>query len=158
MLPRPVLLLCPALLLLALAWSLAGVRFPLPAGDEATSVMIVQSLWHDHDLAYREPDLARAGRIWDGGPAGLTLFTDDGGKTLRYGRPIAYPLAALPFYALLGPRGIALFNMALFLAMAGAGLWHFATARGLVTGFFFASAAVAYAFRLETEIFLMACV
>ena len=123
--PRPVLLLCPALLLLALAWSLAGVRAPLPTGDEATSVMIVQSLWHDHDLAYREPDLARAGRLWDGGPAGLTLFTDDGGKTLRYGRPVAYPLAALPFYALFGARGIALFNMALFLAMACAALWHF---------------------------------
>jgi hypothetical protein len=157
MLPRPVLLLCPALLLLGLAWSLAGVRASLPAGDEATSVMIVQSLWHDHDLAWREPDLARAARIWDGGPAGLTLFTNDGGKTLRYGRPVAYPLAALPFYALFGQRGIALFNMALFLAMAGAGLWHFSEKPLLVAGFFFASAAFAYAFRLESGVFLMAC-
>ncbi len=159
--PRPLLLLCPALLLLALAWSLAGLRAPLPAGDEATSLMIVQSLWHDHDLAYREPDLARAERIWDGGPAGLTLFTNDGGKTLRYGGPVAYPLAALPFYALLGPRGIALFNMALFLAMAGAALWHFSAEPGpvplLVASFFFASAAFAYAFRLEPDVFLMAC-
>jgi hypothetical protein len=124
-------------------------------------MMIVQSLWHDHDLAYREPDLARAGRIWDGGPAGLTLFTNDGGKTLRYGQPVAYPLAVLPFYALFGPRGIALFNMALFLAMAGAALWHFSEEPGpaplLVTGFFFASAAFAYAFRLEPGVFLMAC-
>jgi hypothetical protein len=119
--------------------------------------MIVQSLWHDHDLAYREPDLARAGRIWDGGPAGLTLFTNDGGKTLRYGRPVAYPLAALPFYALLGPRGIALFNMALFLAMAGAAFWHFSEEPLLIAGFFFASAAFAYAFRLEPDVFLMAC-
>jgi hypothetical protein len=159
--PRPVLLLCPALLLLALAWSLAGLRAPLPAGDEATSVMIVQSLWHDHDLAYRQPDLARAERIWDGGPSGLTLFTNDGGKTLRYGRPVAYPLAALPFYALLGLRGIAVFNMALFLAMAGAALWHFSAEPGpvplLVGGFFFASAAFAWAFRLEPDVFLMAC-
>src|SRR6476661_4346911 len=155
--PRPVLLLCPALLLLGLACSLAGLRSPLPAGDEATAVMIVQSLWHDHDLACREPDLARAGRIWDGGPAGLTLFTDDGGKTLRYGRPVAYPLAALPFYALLGPRGIALFNMALFLAMAGAAFWHFSEQPLLVAGFFFASSAFAYAFRLESGVFLMAC-
>jgi hypothetical protein len=153
--------LCPALLLLGLAASLAGVRSPLPAGDEATSVMMVQSLWHDHDLAWREADLERANRIWDGGPAGLTLFTDDGGKTLRYGRPLAYPLAALPFYALLGLRGIALFNMALFLAMTGAALWFWRRETGLaalfIHGFFFASAAFAYALRLEPEVFLMAC-
>lgn len=153
--------LLPALLLLALAGVLAGLRSPLPAGDEATSVMIVQSLWHDHDLAYREADLARAGRIWDGGPAGLTLFTNDGGRTLRYGRPLAYPLAVLPFYALFGLTGIALFNMALFLAMAISALWFFSgepgPARLFVAGFFFASAAFAYAFRLEPEVFLMAC-
>jgi hypothetical protein len=154
-------ILCPALLLLALAGVLAGLRSPLPAGDEATSVMIVQSLWHDHDLAYHETDLARAERIWDGGPAGLTLFTSDGGRTLRYGRPLAYPLAVLPFYALFGLTGIALFNMALFLAMAIAALWLFADEPGpahlLIAGFFFASAAFAYAFRLEPDVFLMAC-
>ena len=159
---RALYVLPPALLLLALAWSLAGIRSPLPSGDEATSVMIVQSLWHDHDLAYREADLARASRIWDGGPAGLTLFTDDGGKTLRYGEPLAYPLAALPFYGLFGVRGITLFNMALFLAMAGAALWLLKEETGFVSlyvcGFFFASAAFVYAFRREPEVFLMACV
>jgi len=158
--PRALSILCPALLLLAMAWSLSGVRAPLPAGDEATSVMMVQSLWHDHDLAYRPADLDRAGRIWDGGPAGLTLFSDDGGRTLRYGAPLAYPLAALPFYALLGVRGIALFNMALFLTMAIAALWTASEETGaplFVAGFFLASAALAYAFRLEPMVFLMAC-
>ncbi len=158
---RALSVLCPALLLLGFAWSLAGIRAPLPIGDEATQVMIVQSLWHDHDLVYREADLERANRIWDGGPAGLTLFTDDGGKTLRYGRPLPYPLAVLPFYALLGVQGIALFNMALFLAMFAAALWLLRDETGLVgllvCGFFFASAAFAYAFRLEPEVFLMAC-
>jgi hypothetical protein len=158
---RALFLLCPALLLLACAWSLAGIRSPLPSGDEATSVMIVQSLWHDRDLAFHEADLERANRLWDGGPAGLILFTGDGGKTLRYGRPLAYPLAALPFYGLLGVRGIAVFNMALFLAMAGAALWLLREEPGpvglFVSGFFFASAAFAYAFRLEPEVFLMAC-
>ncbi|HEY0515161.1 MAG TPA: hypothetical protein VGH73_24910 [Thermoanaerobaculia bacterium] len=165
--PRALSILCPALLLLALAGALAGIRAPSPAGDEATSVMIVQSLWHDHDLTYREADLRRADRIWDGGPAGLALFTNDGGNTLRYGRPLAYPLAVLPFYALFGLTGIALFNMALFLAMAVAALWTTSgwTTSGeagpaplFVAGFFFASAAFAYAFRLEPEVFLMACV
>jgi hypothetical protein len=159
---RTLSLLSPALLLLALAWSLAGLRTPLPTGDEATAVMIVQSLWHDRDLVYREADLERANRIWDGGPAGLTLFTNDGGKVLRYGRPLAYPLAALPWYAVLGLRGIAVFNMALFLAMTGAALWWLREETGFVrlfvAGFFFASAAFAYAFRLEPDVFLMACV
>jgi hypothetical protein len=159
---RTLTALCPALLLLGLAWTLAGLRAPLPMGDEATSVLMVQSLWHDHDVAFREADLARAVKIWDGGPSGLSLFTDDGGKTMRYGRPLAYPIAALPFYGVFGLRGIALFNMALFLAMAGAALWHFREETGLadlfVAGFFFASAAFAYAFRMEPEVFLMACV
>jgi hypothetical protein len=159
---RALALLPPAVLLLALAWSLAGIRTPLPTGDEATSVMIVQSLWHDRDLVYREADLERANRIWDGGPAGLTLFTNDGGKVLRYGRPLAYPLAALPWYAVLGLRGIAVFNMALFLAMAGTAFWLLRQETGFaglfVGGFFFASAAFAYAFRLEPDVFLMACV
>lgn len=154
--------LCPALLLLALAWVLAGIRAPLPMGDEATSVLTVQSLWHDRDAAFREADLARAVKIWDGGPSGLTLFTNDGGKTMRYGRPLAWPIAALPFYGVFGLRGIALFNMALFLAMAGAALWYFREEAGwsgpFVAGFFFASAAFAYAFRMEPEVFLMACV
>src|SRR3712207_1634164 len=123
--------LCPALLLLALAWTLAGIRSPLPTGDEATPVLMVQSLWHDRDAAFREADLARAVKIWDGGPSGLTLFTNDGGKTLRYGRPLAWPIAALPFYGVFGLRGIALFNMALFLGMAGAALWHFREEAGL---------------------------
>ncbi|HKI03796.1 MAG TPA: hypothetical protein VKK31_17580 [Thermoanaerobaculia bacterium] len=159
--PRALYLLCPALLLLGFAWSLAGLRGPLPTGDEATSVLLVQSLWHDHDAAYREADLQRAVKVWDGGPAGLTLFTNDGGKTMRYGRPLAYPLAALPFYGLLGVRGLAVLNMALFLAMAGAALWLLREETGLVglfvPGFFFASAAFAYAFRMEPEVFLMAC-
>lgn len=154
---RTLTALCPALLLLGLAWTLAGLRAPLPTGDEATSVLIVQSLWHDRDVAFREADLARAVKIWDGGPSGLTLFTNDGGKTMRYGRPLAYPLAALPFYGVFGLRGIALFSMTLFLAMAGAALWLFREESLLVSGFFFASAAFAYAFRMEPEVFLMAC-
>ncbi|HEX6902646.1 MAG TPA: hypothetical protein VF789_23210 [Thermoanaerobaculia bacterium] len=159
---RALPLLATAVTLLALAWSVAGLRAPLPTGDEATPVMIVQSLWHDHDLVYAEADLRRAERVWDGGPAGLTLFTSDGGKTLRYGRPLAYPLAALPFYGILGLRGIVLLNMALFLGMAGAAIWHLSGENGpaglFAGGFFFASAALAYAFRLEPDVFVMACV
>lgn len=160
---RALPLLCLALLLLALAWSRAGLRATLPTGDEATPVMIVQSLWYDQDLVYAEADLRRAEGIWDGGPAGLTLFTNDGGKTPRYGAPLAYPLTVLPFFGILGLRGIVLFNMALFLAMAAAALWHLSEENNGVSGlfaggFFFASAAFAYAFRFEPDVFVMACV
>ena len=123
--------------------------------------MIVQSLWHDHDLAYREADLARAERIWDGGPAGLTLFTNDGGKTLRYGRPLAYPLAALPFYALFGlpgsPSSTWPSSWPWRARPSGSSPGEPGPARLFVAGFFFASAAFAYAFRLEPDVFLMAC-
>jgi len=153
--------LFPALLLLGLAGTLSGVSSYLPSGDSATDLMMVQSLWHDHDLVYTRADLDRAERLWPGGPAGLTLFTDDGGRILHYGQPLAWPLVVLPFYGLLGVTGVALFDMALFLAMAGAGLWHLREKPGAALftgGFFFASAALAYAFRLESQTLVMACV
>ena len=122
----------------------------------------MQSLWHDHDLAYTRADLGRTERLWPGGPAGLTLFTGDGGRTMHYGQPLAWPLVVLPFYALLGLPGVALFDLALFLAMAGAALWHLRVETGLVVvfagGFFFASAALVYAFRMEAQGLTMACV
>jgi hypothetical protein len=155
-------LVFPGLLLLGLAWALSGVSSYLPSGDGATDLMIVQSLWHDHDLAYTRADLDRIERLWPGGPAGLTLFTGDGGRTLHYGQPLAWPLVVLPFYALLGVPGVALFDMALFLAMAGAALWHLREEPGLAAvftgGFFFASAALVYAFRMESQMLVMACV
>ncbi len=155
-------LLFPALLLLGLAWALSGVSSYLPSGDGATDLMLVQSLWHDHDLTYTRADLDRIERLWPGGPAGLTLFTNDGGRTQSYGQPLAWPLMVLPFYALLGVAGVALFDMALFLAMAGAALWSFREEPGLAAvftgGFFFASAALVYAFRMEAQMLVMACV
>jgi hypothetical protein len=158
---RALHLLLPALLLLGFAWSLSGIRSPLPAGDEATDLMMAQSLWHDHDLVYAPVDLDRAERLWEGGPAGLELSPDLPGKAQRYGRPVAWPLAALPFYAVLGERGLVLLNMLLFLAMAGAALWHLREETGLVHlfvgGFFFASAAVVHALRMESQVFAMAC-
>ena len=87
--------------------------------------MIVQSLWHDHDLACATPDLDRAERLWEGARPASPCSPTTAARPCATAGPLAYPLAALPFYALFGPRGIALFNMALFLAMAGAALWHF---------------------------------
>lgn len=151
---------CLALALLGLAAGLYGVHFPPgPRGDEATYVLMVQSLWHDHDLAYDQRDLLRGYQVWNRGPSGLTLFTPDGGRSMYFGEPFAYALAALPFYALLGVQGVVVLNMALFLVCAGAAWWFF-RARGagvLLAGFFFASAAFGYVFRLEPAVFTMAC-
>src|SRR4029077_10088198 len=150
---------CLALALLGLAAGLYEVHSPPgPRGDEATHVLMVQSLWHDHDLAYDQRDLLRGYQVWNRGPSGLTLFTPDGGKSMYFGEPFAYALAALPFYALLGVQGIVVLNMALFLTCAGAA-WCFFREKGtgvLLAGFFFASAAFGYVFRLEPAVFTLA--
>lgn len=159
---RPLHGLCLALVLLGLAGSLGGIDpLSVPSGDEATYALATQSLWHDRDLSWDRQDLARAGRLWGRGPAGLTLLTSDGGKTMRYGRPWAYPAAALPFYGLFGVRGFAVLNMLLLLGMAAAGLWALREETGAVAlfagGFFFASALVAAVFRAGPEVFTGAC-
>ncbi len=153
---------CVALLLLGLAGTLYKVHTPPgPIGEEATHVMIVQSLWHDRELTYEEGDLLRAYRVWDQGPRGLTLITTDGGRSMRFGEPFVYGLAALPFYGLLGVQGLLVFNMALWLAMIGAAWWAFRGEPGVpglfLAGFFFASTAFAYVFRFEPVVFAMAC-
>ena len=154
---------CVAVLLLGLAGSLYKIHFPPgPVADEAAYVMIAQSLWHDHDLRYEPRDLERAFRLWDQGPHGLILFTDDGGQTMYYGKPYVYSLAALPFYAVFGAQGMMLFNMALYLAMLGAALWFFGPGLRrpalLLGGFFFASVTFVYVFWIQPEVFDMTVV
>lgn len=158
--PRAFLFL--AIFLLGLAASLSRVPAgAAPLGDEASHALIAASLWHERDLTFDHRDLLRAYRIWNQGPAGLTLFTDDGGKSMHFGRPLPYPLAALPFYGLFGVRGLALFNMVLYLLL----FWAFLRTRcddgpgatAFVVGSFLASAALAYVVRAQPEVFVMAC-
>jgi hypothetical protein len=149
-------------LLLGLAATIYKLHFPPgPIADEPAYVMMTQSIWHDHDLSYDRRDLDRAYRIWDQGPNGLILSSRDGGKTMRYGKPFVYPLAAVPFYAVFGVQGMVVFNMALFLAMLWAAWWFWRRESGHVGlflgGFFFASAAFCYVFWLQPEVFDMAC-
>lgn len=153
---------CIAVLLLGLAATIYKVHFPPgPIADEPAYVMMTQSLWHDHDLAYDRRDLERAYRIWDQGPNGLILATRDSGRTMHYGKPFVYPLAAVPFYAVFGVQGLVVFNMALFLAMLWAAWWFWRRESGHVglylCGFFFASVAFCYVFWMQPEVFDMAC-
>lgn len=154
--------ICVSVLLLGLAGTIYKLHFPPgPIADEPAYVLMTQSIWHDHDLSFDRRDLERAYRIWDLGPNGLILATPDGGKTLRYGKPFLYSLAAVPFYAVFGVPGMVVFNMALFLAMLWAAWWFWRAERGQVGlflgGFFFASAAFSYVFWLQPEVFDMAC-
>jgi len=163
---RSIAAVCLSLVLLGLAAGLYKLRVPPgPVGEEATQVLMAASLWHERDLAFDHRDLLRAYRIWDHGPAGLALRSADGGRSMRYGEPFLYALAALPFYGVLGPQGLLVFNMALWLAMLAAAraLWRGGEAgaengaAGLfLAGGFFASASFAYVFRLEPEAFAMA--
>lgn len=158
--PRPLAFMCLALSLLGLAAAAFKLRLsPVPVGDETTHVLMAQSLWEDGDLLYEPPDLRRAYRTWNEGPAGLTLLTADGGRTVRYAEPVAWALAAAPAWALLGAAGLTVLNMALFLGMLASAAWLFQEPRPVfLGGFFFASASFGYVFRGSPEVFLMACV
>lgn len=158
--PRTLALLCLALTLLGLAAATFQLRLSaVPVGDETTHVLMAQSLWEDGDLLFGQGDLRRAYRTWNEGPAGLTLLTLDGGRTVRYAEPIPWALAAAPAWALLGAAGLPVLNMALFLGMLASAAWLFQDANPLfLGGFFFASAAFGYVFRGSPEVFLMACV
>ena len=66
---RSVPLIAISILLLGLAGGIYKVHFPPgPIGDEPAYVMMAESLWHDHDLAYDHRDLLRGYRLWDQGP------------------------------------------------------------------------------------------
>ena len=161
--PRSLPFLCLCLVLAGLAAASFRLRpSPFPIGDEATHVLMARSLWEDRDLSFDEGDLREGYRLWNGGPAGVTLLTRDAGQSRRYAEPIAWALAAAPVYALLGPAGLPVLNMALFLGMLAAAAWLYREKAGAVglflAGFFFASAAFGYVFRGSPEVFLMACV
>ncbi|HWM91499.1 MAG TPA: hypothetical protein VN493_12105 [Thermoanaerobaculia bacterium] len=161
--PRALLFVCLALGLLGLAAASFRLRLsPVPVGDEATHVLMARSLWEEGDLVYDLGDLRGAYRIWNDGPAGVTLLTPDGGRSLLYAEPFAYALVSAPAWALLGEAGLPVLNMVLFLAMAASAAWLFRESTGgvglFLGGFFFASAAFGYVFRGSPEVFLMACV
>ncbi|HVR96143.1 MAG TPA: hypothetical protein VMW27_05985 [Thermoanaerobaculia bacterium] len=114
-----------AVLGLLLAATLAGAltldrrTWPEIVGDEATYLMQAQSLAWDFDLRYSRQDYERFVAQWGRKPEGLILQSPDGGTTLFYGKPSAYPLFIAPFVRLSPTRGAAIAN-ALFLALAAA--------------------------------------
>ncbi len=154
-----------------------------PVGDEATHLLATASLWHDRDLRFDERDLARGYALWPGGPRGLALLSDAEGDRHVFATPVVYPFFAAPFYGALGPRGLRVVHMALYLGMLwlaarrlvtvprppperAPGVGRPATSRTrrpplrvglLLGGVFFATGAVVWVLRFQPEVLLMTC-
>lgn len=159
---RPPLALLALAAPLLLAWGLYGLRGAVPRPGEATALLAVESLWHDHNLRFEPQDLRRTDPVWNRGAAGLALLSADRGTTLRYAIPCAYPLAAAPFYALFGPAGLPVLNTALLLCvLLGAWAWARRQTEGppgwWAGGFFLASAALPWALGMQTAMLPLAC-
>lgn len=147
---------------LLLAWGLYGLRGAAPRPGEATALLAVESLWHDRNLRFEPQDLRRIDPVWNRGAAGLALLSADRGTTLRYAIPCAYPVAAVPFYALFGPAGLPILNTALLLSvLIGAWAWARRRTEGWpgwwAGGFFLASAALPWALGMQTAMLPLAC-
>jgi hypothetical protein len=145
-------------LLLSLAVTLPWQVPATPRGDEATFLLMVESLWHDGDLRFDPVDLERGYRHWHGGPDGLRLG-EGAGEGWFYALPVVPALVALPFYGVLGTAGIRVLGVLLLALLALGGWWLHrrlhrgqrggATPWGLFLLALAASALPAYALRLE---------
>jgi hypothetical protein len=152
------------LLLLTLIGAARLDRAKLPLlGDEATYAMQAASLAHDFDLTYTRQDYDRFVADWGVPPEGLILQSRPGGERLVYAKPPLYALVLAPFVAVAPVRGPVIANALLLAAAAllaaralrrrigpAAPLW--------VAVFVYASAAFAYVFWGESDLFVFAAV
>jgi hypothetical protein len=149
------------LLAAAMIAGVCAVRLPGFWGDGATYYTMAWSLAEDGDLRYEARDVFRVRREFPSGPQGLFLKRASGG--LRWGgeagvvgrvpadqpriyfaKAMTYPIAAAPFVALLGTRGLLVLNaLALGLTLVLAYLelrtraspgWALAAAVALILG------------------------
>jgi hypothetical protein len=160
----------------ALLWlSLSLVLFPLAISkpglptslksDEPAYYLAALSLIRDGDLRFSPGE---AERLFAEFPyltvKNLILMTEDGWRTVYYGKPYIYSLFAAPFAGLFGANGMVSFNMLLLMAMIwmGASYLRRFNPDGLAVaysaGFFLLSSTFAYVFWLHPELFNMACV
>src|SRR5690606_1057482 len=93
---------------------------------------------------------------------GLIVMTDDGWRTVYFGKPWLYSLLAAPLVAVAGADGMLAFNVLLMLGMVWMGFGYLrrynadATAALFAVGFFVLSAGFAYVFWLQPEVLNMA--
>ena len=155
--------------------SLALVAFPLALAkpglppnlkaDESAYLMMASSLAADGDLRLGPEDVERVFREFPFGPVqNLIVMSDDGWRTVYFGKPWLYSLFGAPFVALFGANGLLLVNALLMAGMVWLGFLHLrryndeGLAALFAAAFFLGSAAFAYLFWLQPEVFNMAAV
>lgn len=161
--PRWILaLLGVALFALPLGLHRPGLPVALKA-DEPAYFLASLSLVHDLDLEVEEADLRRLFELYPYLPIdNLIVMSDDGWRTLHYGKPFLVSLLAAPLVLLFGSAGPLLLNLLLFFAMivmGAAWLAHRGAGEGLAiffsAGFFLLASAWTYVFWIHPEVLLM---
>lgn len=152
------------LLLLPFALLLPGSPASLKA-DEAAYYMMASSLAFDGDTRLEVSDLER---LFDEFPdrrtRNLVVMSSDEWRTIHYGKPHIYSLAAAPLVRFFGYRGLVVLNLLLFLGCIGfvyrflqrEETAHRAFLFALL--FFFLGTTWIYAFWIQPEILSMFCV
>ena len=155
-----------------LCLSVALVIFPamhhkpgMPAtfkADEPAYYLASLSLAKDGDLRCEPKDLARGYREYPYTTIhNLILSTDDGWRTVYFGKPYVFPLLAAPLTAIWGANGMVMFNALLLVAMIWMGTYYLARynpdwlAALFASGFFLASTVFTYVFWLQPELLNM---
>ncbi len=155
-----------ALTLFLVAFPLVLAQPGVPSGlkaDEPAYFAMALSLAEDGDLRCELRDLRRVVEAFPfSSTRNLILMTDDGWRTVYFGKPFAYSLFAAPAAALAGAPGMIAFNMAMLAGMIWLGALYLARFNGggvaalFSAGFFLISAGFAYVFWIHPEIFNMA--
>jgi hypothetical protein len=164
--PTQLALLSVTLFLFLLPLALGRPGWP-PAlkADEPAYFLMSLSLARDGDLRCEPRDLARLFHEFPYAPVrNLIVMSDDGWRTVYFGKPFLYSLLAAPFARLFGAHGMVAFNMLLLLAMVWMATRYLARrnpegrAALFAAGFFLLSPAFVYAFWLHPEVLMMAAV
>lgn len=141
-----------------------GLPMDLKA-DEPAYYLMALSLVHDFDLRCEIKDIRRLALEFPYVDANnLILMSDDGWRTVYFGKPYLVSLLAAPAVALFGADGMIATNMALLMLAIWLGALYLrqfnsdALALLFSAGFFLLSNAFAYVFWLHTEVLCMAAV
>jgi hypothetical protein len=133
--------------------------------DEAAYYLSALSLAHDRDLRVETKDVDRAFQEFPFAPVNnMIVMTDDGWRTVYFGKPYIYSLFAAPFAALSGANGLVFFNMLLTMAMVWMGYLYLrrwnppGLAALFAAAFFLLSVGFSYVFWLQPEVFSMAAI
>jgi hypothetical protein len=151
-------------LLLPLTLGKPGLPPHLKA-DESAYYLAALSLAHDRDLRVEPGDIDRAFQEYPFGPVNnMIVMTDDGWRTVYFGKPYVYPLFAAPFAFFFGANGLVFFNMLLTMAMVWMGYLYLrrynppGLAALFSASFFLLSVGFSYVFWIQPEVFNMAAV